>query len=328
MTTGDDGRPHGTGDDANDPFDPTSGYRGDDPASTGGGWSGPTTPQQDSAGQGYGQRYGDQGYSQPQYGGQQDHGQRYGDPTYGAAYPQGGYGEAMPAAPYATPGRVSATDAVKAGWRMFTGNPLPWVLMTLISGLVSGITSQFSQSTSDDPNSFALSLGGILLSLLSALVGVLFQAFIIRGALLEVDGHKPSFGDFFKLHNFGWFLVAMILVSIASFIGLLALLVGAIVVYFFLYWTGYFAIDRNMQAIDAIKSSFNAIKSDAGNLFALALLNVLIMIAGFLALLVGVLVAVPVATLASVYAYRVITGPSDFSQRATAAPGAAPQQGY
>lgn len=245
---------------------------------------------------GYGQGYGEQGYGQQPYGG--DHG-------YGPAYPQGSAGGAV------ATGRIGATDAIGAGWQLFKANPLPWVLMTLITFVVSGVLSQLSTMDSG--------FLAFVFNLLLIAAGFVLQAFTLRGALLEVDGHKPSLGDFFQLHNFGWFVIASILVSIATMIGLIALIIGAFVVGFFLYWTLYFVIDRNMTAIDAIKSSFNAIKSDAGNLFVLALLNVIIIIVGFLLLFVGLLVAIPVTMLASVVAYRAITGPSDFSRQATAA---------
>ncbi|KAA0919767.1 hypothetical protein [Dietzia sp. ANT_WB102] len=266
-------------------------------------------------GQGYGyepypgQSYGDQGFGQTGYGqqgyGQQSYGQQpFGDPAYGGQYAHGGPG----GGPLMR--KVSPTQAVSAGWQMFKNNPLPWVLITLASMVVSGIAGQFANSDSATVVLFA--------QILSFLVGMLFQAFVVRGALLEVDGHKPAISDFFKLHNFGWFVVAAILVGIATVIGVFALIIGAVVVAFFLYWTQYFVIDRNMTATDAVVSSFNAIKSDAGSLFGLAVLNVLIILVGALALLVGLFVAIPVTTLASVYAYRMITGPSDFSRAATA----------
>ena len=272
-------------------------------------------PGQGYGGQpGYDQGYGQQGYGQPGYDqgyGQQGYGQQgYGQPAYGDPA-LGGYGQPGPGGAPVMPGRVSPTDAVSAGWRMFKNNPLPWVLITVASVVVSGVLTQFTTNES----------AGVMFvaQVLSFAVSLLFQAFVVRGALLEVDGHKPSFGDFFKLHNFGWFVVAAILVGIATFVGVFLLIVGAFVVAFFLYWTQYFVVDRNMTATDAIVSSFRAVKSDAGNLLALALLNVLIIIVGTLALLVGLLVAIPLTTLASVYAYRVITGPSDFSRTATAA---------
>ena len=279
-------------------------------------------------GQGYGQQYSDPAYGQPGYG-QPGYGQQYGDPTFGSAYPQSGsyYDQSMPGTNTLPTGTVSATGAIGAGWRMFMANPVPWVLITLLAGVASLVLNQLGQ-IGTDPDSMAFNPIGMLFSVLTILVGWLFQAFTIRGALLEVDGHKPSLGAFFTLHNFGWFVVASILVSIATALGLIALLVGALVVAFFLYWTNYFVIDRDMTAVDAIKSSFNAIKSDGGNLFALAILNTLIVMLGFLLLGVGALVAIPVATLSSMYAYRVITGTSDFSSRAGTVPGTSPQQSF
>lgn len=119
--------------------------------------------------------------------------------------------------------------------------------------------------------------------------------------------------------NFGAFVLASVVIGIATVIGMFLLVIPGLVVMFFLYWTLHFVIDRNMNAIDALKSSFNAIKSDGGNLFVLALLNVLIIIVGFIALFVGLLVAMPIVMLASTVAYRTITGPSDFSRAEKAA---------
>lgn len=266
-------------------------------------------------GQGYGQQpYPEQGYGQQPYPSQgygqqgypdQGYGQQgYGAPAFGAGYPQPGQG----GGPLMT-GRVSATGAVSAGWQMFKNNPLPWVLITLAMLVASAIVGGFSNSESAATMSVA--------NLLSIVVSIVFQAFVVRGALLEVDGHKPAIGDFFKLHNFGAFVIASILVGLATIVGFILLILPGIAVAFFLYLTYHFVVDRNMSAIDAMKSSVNAVKSDAGNLFALAVLNILIVVVGFLALGVGLLVAVPVVTLATVFAYRTITGPSDFSRAAT-----------
>lgn len=259
--------------------------------------------QEPYSGQGYGQQsyepYPGQGYDQQGYG-QFTNGPQYG---YGAAHPQqGGVGAGV------ATGRIAATDAISAAWQLFKNNPLPWVLITLATGIANGIASAISGSSSD-----GLAFIGTLLSVAVAFV---FQAFMIRGALLEVDGHRPGLGDFFKLHNFGWFVLAAIIVGVATTIGLILLIIPGVVLSFFLYWTFNFVIDRNMTAMDAIKSSVNAIKSDGGNLFLLAILNTLIVVAGFIALFIGLLVAAPVAALASMVAYRAITGPSDFSRAA------------
>lgn len=268
------------------------------------------TPPGDGSYNPYGDGSGQPGWSQEPYPGQgydqPGYGQQYGAPGHGAGYPQPGSHGGVAAA-----GKIAATDAISAAWQLFKNNPLPWVLITLAMGIANMIANFLTNSESLGP--------AFIGSLLSIAVAFLFQAFMIRGALLEVDGHKPEIGDFFKLHNFGWFVLAAIIVGFATAIGTLLLIIPGIAIAFFLHWTLNFVIDRNMTAMDAIKSSFNAIKSDGGNLFLLAILNILIVVAGALALLVGLLVAVPIMTLASMVAYRAVTGASDFSRTATSA---------
>lgn len=297
MTTG--GTPPGDG--SHNPYGDSSGQQGWGQQPGDQSYGQPGYGQDPYPGQGYGQQshepYPDAGYGQPGYG------QQYGASAYGAGYPQTG-----PVGGIMATGKVAATDAIGMAWQLFKNNPVPWVLFTLVMLIANGIVSAVS-------NSEALGVAS-LGSLLSLAIAFLFQAFMIRGALLEVDGHKPQLGDFFKLHNFGWFVLAVIIVGAATTVGLILLIIPGIAIAFFLYWTSYFVIDRNMTAIDALKSSVNAIRTDGGNLFLLAILNTLIVIVGVLALFVGLLVAAPVATLAATVAYRAITGQSDFSRAA------------
>ena len=254
----------------------------------------------------------DDGRNQDPYGGGQ-----YGEQT-GGAYGEGQYGAPMPGAPMpggpmsdpmGMPRSVSPSEAIASGWRLFTGNVGPWLVMVLLTVVIGGAYSAINNQL--EPGS-AIQL---LSTLLYYIVMMAVQAFSLRGALLEVDGYRPSIGDFFKLTNFGQFILAVILVAVLSTLGLIALLIGAVVVQFFLYWTTTFTLDRDMKATDALGASFRTIKSDGGNLLGLAVLNVLILILGALLVGLGLFVAIPVTTLASVWAYRYLTGPSGFSQR-------------
>lgn len=280
----------------------------------GGGYGQPG--QQSYPGGSYGQPgqepYPGGGYGQP--GQQPFPGGGYGQPGQ-ESYPGGNYGDSFGGAGAAgavvTAGKIDAPNVISTAWNLFKNNPVPWIVLALAMFVANGIASFISRSDM---------LGVAFLgSLLSFAVSFVFQAFLIRGALLEVDGHKPEIADFFKLTNFGAFVVASVIIGIATVIGMFLLVIPGLVVMFFLYWTLHFVIDRNMNAIDALKSSFNAIKSDGGNLFVLALLNVLIIIVGLIALFVGLLVAMPIVMLASTVAYRTITGPTDFSRAEKAA---------
>lgn len=277
--------------------------------------------------QGYGQQgrepYPDQGHGQPGYEPYpgQGYGQQGQDPYPGQGYEQSGHGQfgaagygtgqPQPGAPTGTvpSGDNLAMDSISEAWNLFKNNPLPWLLVAVVMGVFSSIMWL---------GSFVDSWFFYILGFLAFLGAFVLQAFIVRGALLEVDGHKPEIGDFVKLHNFGWYVVASIIVSVAVFIGTVLVVIPGLVLMFFLYWTLNFVIDRNMIATDAIMSSFNAIKSDGGNLLLLAFLNSVILFVGIATCTLGMLVALPLTTLSSTIAYRKITGPSDFSRAAAA----------
>ena len=90
-------------------------------------------------------------------------------------------------------------------------------------------------------------------------------------------------------------------------IGFVLLIIPGIVLAFLTWWTLQFVIDRNEDAITAIKSSFKAISANAGPLFLLALALFGINVLGLIACLVGLLVTIPVTIIASTYAYRITT---------------------
>ena len=80
------------------------------------------------------------------------------------------------------------------------------------------------------------------------------------------------------------------------------------IVVFLSWWTLHFVIDRDQSAVEGIRSSFRAISSQAGTLFLLALALIGINILGAIPLGLGLLITVPLSTIASTYAYRVVSG--------------------
>ena len=81
-----------------------------------------------------------------------------------------------------------------------------------------------------------------------------------------------------------------------------------LVVAFLTWWALPFVIDRHDSAVEGIRSSVRAISSQAGPVFLLALALIGINILGAIALGLGLLITVPLSTIASTYAYRVVSG--------------------
>lgn len=238
-----------------------------------------------------------------------------------------GWGQAPPPGPpYGAPpgGRppYSAPSAIGYGWRKFTQNLGPFLLLGLIAVgsalVISFLGSVFSgggdlmADRSDDGMSFALAGGfgfvGILFNLLGQVVATFFQAALIRGAFDSVEGRPVTIGGMFERWDKIQVLVTALLVSIMVSIGVVLCILPGIVLMFFTFLAMYFVVDQGQDAITAIKSSFRFTADNAGNLLLLALLAFLVLLLGAIACLVGLFVAFPVITIAAAYTFRVLQG--------------------
>lgn len=275
----------------------------------------PPPPGQPNYGQGTGAQPGGYppppGYGQPQpgYGG-------YPPP------PPGGYDAPIQSAPgFGGPGgtpQLAVGDAIGYGWNKFKNNAGTWigilVVAAVISIAVSAIFTDWGSITDTDSASFAdsagvgFSLWGIIGRIVTTIVGYLISAALIRGALHELDGNRPGFGAFFQFRNVGAIIIASFLVGLMTGIGLVLLIIPGIIIAFLSYWTLQFVIDQDQDAITAIKSSFSAISQNVGPLLLLALALIGINFVGLLLCGLGLLVTIPLAIIASTYAYRVVVG--------------------
>ncbi|RVW00195.1 hypothetical protein EGT50_16345 [Rhodococcus xishaensis] len=152
--------------------------------------------------------------------------------------------------------------------------------------------------------SAAVGVAGFLITLV---VGYLFQAAFVSGALQETEGNKPSIGSFFRFPVVP-VIVAAFLVSVLTVIGYILLIIPGLIVTFLTWWTLQFVIDRNQDPIKAIGSSVRAIASNLGPLVLLALALVGLNILGLIVFVVGLLITLPVTIIAGTYAYRVTVG--------------------
>jgi uncharacterized membrane protein len=152
------------------------------------------------------------------------------------------------------------------------------------------------------------SLGQFLAQLIQSVVGI-FLGGVAAKAALEVTEGKPFdfFGAFGKV-DLVQLLIAGVLVGIATLIGLVLLVIPGLIVAFLTYFTTYAIVDDGKSAIDGIKHSVKLISDNVGDSLVLAILNILVLIAGVIALCVGLLVAIPITMFATAYAYRSFNG--------------------
>ena len=207
---------------------------------------------------------------------------------------------------------LSVGDAIRYGWGRFKGNAWTWIGAVVIAVIIQGVLNTlFGNRSTFRVDSFGQSLwtiGWILGSIVTVVVGYLINAALVRGVLHEVDGQRPSLGSFFRFTNIGNVILASILVGVVTAIGLVLFVIPGLIVVFLSWWTLQFVIDRHDSAIEGVRSSFRAISSQAGPVFLLALALIGINVLGAIPLGLGLLITIPVSTIASTYAYRVVSG--------------------
>ncbi len=208
--------------------------------------------------------------------------------------------------------RLSVGEAISYGWQRVKSNAGTWIGVVVIAAIIQIVLSMLFGPDSvyrvDAARESEWSLNLFLGSIITTVVGYLINAAMVRGALHEVDGRRPSLGSFFQFTNVLNVIVVSVLVGLLSAIGLLLLVIPGLVVIFLSWWALQFVIDRNESAVTAIGSSFRAISSQPGPVFLLALALIGINILGAIPLGLGLLVTIPLTMIASTYAYRVISG--------------------
>ncbi|WP_037113127.1 membrane protein [Rhodococcoides fascians] len=236
----------------------------------------------------------------PGFGGQGFGGQGYGGQGYGGQG-YGGHGVGLPPT-------LNVGDALSFGWNKFKDNAGVWIGIVVIAAVIQVILNLvFGRSGSSGDVSALFGIWSIIGTVVSAIVGYIINAAFIRGALHEVDGNKPAIGSFFQFANVASIIIASVLVAIMVLVGFVLLVIPGLVLTFLSWWTLQFVIDRNEDAVTAIKSSFRAISSNAGQLFLLALAIIGINILGAIPCFLGLLVTIPISAIASTYAYRIVS---------------------
>jgi uncharacterized membrane protein len=202
----------------------------------------------------------------------------------------------------------SAGAAIRYGWETFKRRPWFFVgatfvillLSGLINGLASGIDAVFTGSA-DEP-----SIAGMIVNLgLGTLLSMGVTAFYL------VAHDNPEAADLSLLWHpqpFWKYLGMYLLVALVIAAGLILLIVPGIIFALMFMFAPLIVIERERGPIDAMKASNRVTRGHKWPLLGLVALLILINVLGVLALVVGLLVSVPVSTLAFMHAYRSLSG--------------------
>jgi uncharacterized membrane protein len=202
----------------------------------------------------------------------------------------------------------STGAAIRFGWETFKRRPWFFIGSTLLillasglsNGLTSGIDAAFTGSV-EDPS--------IVGTLINLAIGTLISMGATAFYLAAHD--NPDTADLSLLWHprpFWKYLGASLLFSLAVGVGLVLLIVPGIIFGLMFMFAPFIVIERELGPIDALNASNQLTRGHKWQLLGLVLLLVLINLLGLMALVVGLLVSIPVSTLAFVHAYRVLGG--------------------
>lgn len=191
-------------------------------------------------------------------------------------------------------------DAFKAGWRVFREHWIFFVGSCVIIFLISGIFSGLSQETYKDiePTS------GIL-----AFIGLFFRVWLNFNLLVITirifDGVKPEWSDLFVWREETIpYIGASILYVLITLLGVLFFIVPGIYFSVKYGFYGFLIADKKTGAFDALKASGQMTDGVKLLLIGFGFASTGVVVLGALAFGVGLLIALPVVSLALIAVYR------------------------
>lgn len=174
-------------------------------------------------------------------------------------------------------------------------NFLPLLLVVLVIAVVN-IPLDSMRDTLKDNGEFLLQKDKVLLQVLvSAYWLLLLPAFEYSADLMFVQAIRNQKLDFKDLlagfHNYLNVVLAHLLVAALVGIALIALILPGIFVACRLAFVSYLVIDKGLEPIEAVETSWNMTRNHGWKIFGLAFMSLLIGLGGLLLLIVGLIPA-------------------------------------
>lgn len=188
---------------------------------------------------------------------------------------------------------LSIEQALNTSWRTLKKNPKNIIGFFLLIGLASLVNlAIFSQ------------VDTVISNIESWIFGALVQVAIVTFTITCYRKRKTKISDRLKDYKMVLkLIVGNFLTGIIIFLGFLALIVPGIVFAVRLQFTGFLIIENHLGPIEAIKKSWGLTKNNFFTLLGFGIITLLINIFGLLLLVVGLLVTIPLTSLAQTYIY-------------------------
>ncbi|HEY4487320.1 MAG TPA: hypothetical protein VI483_00985 [Candidatus Paceibacterota bacterium] len=212
----------------------------------------------------------------------------------------------------------SATECIKFGWETFKKRPWFFIgvftLYFVVTFAVSYILAPFETVWPDPQNNIPadFSLPRIAVDILDFVISSFLTMTLIVFSIKVYDmPDATQMKDAWKPEVFLNYFVTTFLFMLICVIGFILLIVPGFIALSTFLFAPYIVVDKGMGPIAALKESMTITRGRRMEVFLFFIANIGVMILGALALVVGLLVAIPVTYFATVRAYRVLTAKAE-----------------
>jgi uncharacterized membrane protein len=217
--------------------------------------------------------------------------------------------------------KFSTDEAIQFGWNAAKRNIGFFVILLIVVVLAQAIPSQVQTATKETAPFLSF-----LFALVSLAVGQIIAMGLTRISLKFADSQPATLSDLYAdLSRFFSFLFAGILYVLIVTAGLILLIVPGIMWAVRFGFYGYLVIDKGAGPMEAIRKSAEITQGARWQVFLLGILMFGILLLGAIALLIGLLWAIPTTLVAAAFVYRKLLDAAEGT--ATAGASTAPQAG-
>lgn len=191
--------------------------------------------------------------------------------------------------------------AFRAGWRGFTANIGPLIVVALVVWIVTGAVNWLSTDTTGIIR-FLASVLSFFLGQLVAIVWISLALAIIDGRPISGESLLPDGSTLIS------YIIASLVFSVMLFVGLVLLIIPGLIVAVVFGVYGWALVDKGLDPIGSLRESSRLTAGRRGQLFVFLLAAIGLNILGLLALVVGVLITSAVTLIAAGHVYRQLDG--------------------
>jgi uncharacterized membrane protein len=192
----------------------------------------------------------------------------------------------------------SKKEAVSYGFELAKKNLIFFILLFVIVMLITAVMTGLRIATIKEP------LAAFVIWIAQTVLDLIVGMGLIYISLKFLDKKKPTYKDLFYYKPIVNYFLTSVLTGLIVLVGFILLIVPGIVFAVRLKFAVYLVIDKNLDPVEAIKTSWRMTKGSAWNLFFFGIILGLINLLGFICLIIGLFITVPLTMLATTLVYR------------------------